>query len=657
MNMKFYKLTCIAFFSLFISIGFAQQGKIRKANKAYKKFAYIKTSEILLEVAKEGHKSTDLFEKLGNAYYFNNKMEDAVKWYGELMALNEDLDPEYYFRYAQALKYGENYIESDKWMKKFNDTKTDSDRGRAFISAVDYVPLIEEANKDFEIKNLEFNSSVSDFGTTKLNDQLIYASAKGKGKNYNWNDQPFLDLMSVTMQEDSTYVSAENYDSDINTMYHESTPAFMSDGQMMFFTRNNYINKKLESDSEDIVKLKIFRAKLQEGEGDEGKEEDEWGEIEPVHFNSDEFSAAHPSINAKGDMMFFSSDMPGTEGESDLYVVQIYSTGKLGTPVNLGEVINTERRESFPFINEKGDLYFASDGHDGLGGLDIFVVKEFEKKYASSDTLVVVNVAKPINSAQDDFGYYENLSSREGFFTSNRPNGKGDDDIYGFDTLDRCEQKVEGIVKDKKTLEILPDATVILFDKDGNEIERLVVGEDATFTFTNLDCEKEYLIRGEKEDYIADEQRFTTPSTEQELEIELLLDKDVKEITVGTDLANLLNIPTIYFSFDKSNIRKSAALQIEKVISVLKKFPKMKIDVRSHTDSRATFKYNDALSNRRNESTINHIINVGGIDSSRLTGKGYGESQLINDCADGVRCSEGEHQLNRRSEFIVVSME
>lgn len=647
--MKFYKIFCIAFFGLFISVGFAQKSKINKANRQYKNFAYIKTSEILLEVAKEGHKSIDLFEKLGDSYYFNNKMEDAIKWYGELMMLNDVIDPEYYYRYAQALKYQENYAESDIWMKKFYELKTDSDKGKAFASAIDYVPLIEEESKDFEVKNLEFNSAVSDFGTTKFNDQLIYASAKGTGKDYNWNEQPFLDLMVVSMQEDdSTYMNAESYDSAINTKYHESTAAFMSDGQMMFFTRNNYFNKKLKSDRDDNVNLKIYRAILQE--------EGEWGEIEPVHFNDDGYSVAHPSISAAGDRMYFSSDMPGTEGESDLYVAQIYSTGKLGVPVNLGKMINTERRESFPFINEKGDLYFASDGHDGLGGLDIFVVKKFEEKFANSDTLTVVNVAKPINSSKDDFGYYENLSSKEGFFTSNRPNGKGDDDIYGFDTSDRCEQKVEGVVRDKKTLELLPDAEVVLFDKNGTELDRVTVGEDATYSFKSLECEKEYLIRGEKDDFIADERRFTTPSTEQELEIELLLDKDVKEIVVGADLADLLDIPIIYFSFDKSDIRPSAALELEKIITVLKQYPTMKIDIRSHTDSRGTFRYNDALSERRNKATIDHIINVGGIDLNRLSGKGYGERQLVNKCSDGVRCYESDHQRNRRSEFIVISI-
>ena len=647
--MKIYKLAWMVFFGLFLTVGYGQRGSIRKASKAYERYAYIKTSEILLEVANEGHKSVELFQKLGDAYYFNNKMEDAVKWYTELMNLGEDIDSEYYFRLAQAYKYQENYPESDTWMQQFHDKRSDSEKGRAFKAAVDYVPLIEESGKDFDIKNMEFNTSVSDFGPTKFNDQLIYASASGTGKNYTWNDQPFLDLMAVSKGEgEDNYSNAKNYDEEINSPYHESNAAFMSDGQLMFFTRNNYHKRNLESDDDDVVRLKLFRAELQE--------EDVWGEIEPVHFNSDDYSVAHPSINATGNMMIFSSDMPGSIGESDLFMVQIYSTGKLGSPVHLGDVINTERRESFPFINEKGDLYFASDGHDGLGGLDIFVVKAFEEKFANSDTLKVVNVSRPINSAQDDFGYYENFGTREGFFTSNRPNGKGDDDIYGFDTMDRCEQQVTGTVRDKKTLELLPEATVILFDKDGNELERLVVGVDGTYEFDELDCEKEYIIRGEKEDYIADERRFTTPSTEQELEIDLLLDKDVQEIGVGTDLADILDIPMIYFDFDKSDIRADAALELEKVIAVLKKYPNMSIDVRSHTDSRGTFAYNDDLSNRRNKATKDHLITVGAIDPSRITGKGYGERQLLNKCNGRIRCTEAEHQLNRRSEFIVVKL-
>jgi len=647
--MKLYKLTLIAFFGFFISIGYAQKGKIKKANKQYDQFSYVKTSEILLEVAEAGHKSVDLFQKLGNSFYFNNKMEEATKWYGELMALDEPLDAEYYFRYAQALKYGENYEESDKWMKKFNASKSNDSRGRAFASTVNYLAKIEKASKDFEVKNMDFNSEVSDFGTTQYKDKLIFASSRGDGKSYGWNDQPFLDLYAVEKQDDGTYINVESYDETVNTMYHESTPSFTPDDQLMFFTRNNYTNKKLKRDSEDITRLKLYRARLQE--------DGTWGDIESIHFNSNQYSVAHPSINVYGTKLYFASDMPDTQGKSDLYVVDINTDGTLGKPVNLGAKINTEGQETFPFINERGDLFFSSNGYPGLGGLDVYVIRDFENKYASNSTLTVENLAKPINSPQDDFGYYENLGTNEGFFSSNRLNGKGDDDIYSFAAKEtKCEQIVAGIVKDKNTRELLADATVILFDKDGKEMQRLVVEDDAAFTFS-LDCDEEYLVRAQKQDYASDEVRFTTPSTKQELDLELNLSKEVREIVVGTDLAEVLDIPIIYFDFDKSNIRPDAALELQKVIAVMKQYPNMKIDVRSHTDSRAPYSYNESLSKRRNKSTIAHIIKVGLIDANRLTGNGYGERRLTNRCSDGVPCTEEEHQLNRRSEFIVVSMD
>ena len=647
--MKLYKLTLLVFFGFFLSLGFAQKGKIRKADKEYDNFSYIKTTEILLEVANEGHKSVELFQKLGNAYYFNNKMEEASGWYSELMALNEDVDPEYYFRYAQALKYIENYSESDKWMKKFFESNSKDSRGRAFMSTVDYLTKIEASSKDFEVKNLDFNSPVSDFGATQYKNKLIFASSRGESeKKYGWNEQSFLDLYSVTKQEDGSYSNILPYDDTVNTKYHESTASFTPDDQIMYFTRNNYTRKKLKKDDKDITRLKLYRAHLQDY-GD-------WGDIEPIHFNSDQYSVAHPSVNVHGDKIYFVSDMPGTFGQSDLYVANINSDGTLGNPINLGKQINTEGQETFPFINEKGDLFFSSNGYPGLGGLDVYVIRDFENKYDASSPLVVENIAKPINSPQDDFGYYENLGTKEGFFTSNRPNGKGDDDIYSFKAIEhKCEQIIEGIVKDKGTQEIIPNALVILYDNEGKEIDRMIVGEDAAFTF-NLDCKKEYLVRASRDLYSSDEKRFTTPEKKQELELELNLPKEVHEIKVGDDLAVALDIPIIYFDFDKSNIRPDAALELQKVIAVMKQYPNMKIDIRSHTDSRAPYLYNESLSSRRNKSTIDHIIRIGQIDPNRLTGRGYGERQLVNRCSDGVPCTEEEHQLNRRSEFIVVSM-
>lgn len=644
--MKTIKFIFIIVLSLTFSFGYSQKGKVRQATKEYDNYAYLRTSEILLDVANNGYRSVDLLQKLGNSFYFNNKMEDAAKWYGELMAMNEPVDAEYYFRYAQALKSVENYTESDKWMKKFHEANKSDLRGRAFASRVDYLSKIEAASRDFEVKNLDINSDKSDFGTIQYKNQIIFASTRGGGKKYQWNEQPFLDLFSAVKQEDGSYNNVKEFGGDINTKYHESTVSFTPDDKAMYFTRNNYFEGKYKKGEDGVNRLKIYKA----NKGDY----DKWENIESIPFNSDNYSVAHPSVNIKGTKLYFASDMPGTLGSSDIFVVDINDDGTLGEPVNLGASVNTEGHETFPFINEVGDLYFSSNGFAGLGGLDVFVIRDFENRLEKGQPLTLENVGKPINSSKDDFAYYENLTTEEGFFTSNRDGGKGDDDIYTF-KFPECVQVVEGIVKDKDTQEIIPGATVTLFDGEGKQIDKVVVGDDAAFSF-DVECDKEYLIRVEKETYSSDEKRFTTPNKKQELKLEINLEQDEQEIKPGDDLAKTLDIPIIYFDFDKSNIRSDAEVELQKVIAVLNKYPTMKIDVRSHTDSRATTQYNDALSKRRNKSTIDYIVKKGNISKDRLTGQGYGESQLVNKCSDGVDCTEAEHQLNRRSEFIIISM-
>ena len=275
----------------------------------------------------------------------------------------------------------------------------------------------------------------------------------------------------------------------------------------------------------------------------------------------------------------------------------------------------------------------------------------------SNRNFPIENIGKPVNSAFDDFGYYENLVTKRVYFSSNREGGKGSDDIYTFE-IPECEQLVFGTVKDLDTDELLPNATVILFDGEGNELERTIVGNNATFEF-NLACEMEYLVRGEKETYTSDEKRFTTPNRKQELQLQLLLDKDEQEIEPCDDLAKILDIPIIYFDFDKSNIRYDAEIELQKVLAVLNKYPTMTIDIRSHTDCRGTEAYNESLSERRAQSTRKYLID-NGIAEERLTAKGYGEFRLVNDCGceptNESSCSEAEHQLNRRSEFIITGI-
>ena len=295
--MKTKRILSILAFSLIVTIGYAQKGKVRQAKKEYDNLAYVKTSEILLEVANNGFKSVDLLQKLADSFYFNNQMKEAVQWYGELMAMNENMDPEYYFRYAQALKSIEDYTESDIWMTKFHEADRSDLRGRAFSSTVDYLSMIDEASREFEVYNMDINTEVSDFGTTQYQNQLVFASARGGGKKYKWNEQPFLDLFSAVKQEDGSYSEVTAFNDQINSKFHESTVSFTPDDQVMYFTRNNYYNKKYKNSEDGTNRLKIFKATL---------EDDKWTNIEPVHFNSDEFSVAHPTVNLTGTKMYLS---------------------------------------------------------------------------------------------------------------------------------------------------------------------------------------------------------------------------------------------------------------------------------------------------------------------------------------------------------------
>ena len=645
---RYISLVCAGMFAL---SAFAQNGKIKSVEDDYKDFAYVKTSEVLLEVANKGYKSAELFQKLANSYYFRNDMENAAKWYGELFTMNDVIDPEYYFRYAMALKGIEDYKESDKWMKKFNELKPDDMRGRAFLSKVDYKSNIEELSRDdIEPHNLEINTELTDFGTTEYKNGIVFASARGGGRKYRWNEEPYLDLYSAEKTE-SGFGEAKEIEGKINTKYHESSAVFSPNGKYMFFTRNNFYRLKYKEDDTGVNRLQLYRATL--------SEDGTWDEIHKVHFNSEDYSVAHPTLNLTGTRLYFASDMPGTFGQSDIFVVDVNDDGTLGKPENLGPSINTEGQESFPFMDTSGNLFFSSTGFPGLGGLDVFKSEELDQKVegGSNRNFPIENVGKPVNSSADDFGYYENLVTKRVYFSSNREGGKGSDDIYTFE-VPECEQLVFGTVQDKKTDELISNATVILFDGEGKEIERKTVGEDAAFEF-ELDCEMEYLIRGEKETYISDEKRFTTPKKKQELQLQLLLEKDVQEINPCDDLAKILDIPIIYFDFDKSNIRYDAEIELQKVLAVLNKYPTMNIDIRSHTDCRGPADYNEKLSDRRAKSTRQYLID-NGIAAERLTAKGYGESQLVNDCGceptNESSCSEEEHQLNRRSEFIITSI-
>jgi len=637
MKKRIYILSILS--ALIFNTAFAQKAKASSAIKKYENLSYVESRNQLLKLANKEDASPEVLEKLANAYYFNSEMEDASIWYEKLMAFNLPTEPENYFRYAQALRAQEKYRESDEILKSFAEIKPEDSRVKQFLKQSNYIETINKISNNFELLNLDINTAFSDFGTSTYNDHLIFASSRDQDGNiYSWNAQPFLDLFELNENG-----SVKEVNGDVNTRYHESSTTFSKDGKTAYFTRNNFFKGKFKKNNENIHGLKIYKATLVDSV---------WKNIESMPFNNDEYNVAHPALSVDEKKLYFASDMIGTLGASDIYVVDINEDGTYGEPVNLGSKINTEGRENFPFVSEKGILYFSSDGHLGLGGLDVFKI-EIDKL---NETIVEINnVGKPINSTKDDFGYIINETTGKGYISSNREGGKGDDDIYSF-VISPCTKNITGTVVNKKTQEILSNTDVFVYDASRNLLQSLKSDSSGKFALT-LGCkERTYIIEAKKEKFKDDFIDFSIkPNEKGDLKLELKLEPESEAAKIGTDLALLLNLNPIYFNYDKSFIRPDAEIELAKVINYMREYPNVKVDVRSHTDSRGLDIYNLDLSNRRNKSTIAYIINQGGISANRLTGKGYGETRLTNRCSNGVKCSKQEHQNNRRSEFIVVA--
>lgn len=620
---------------------------VTKANAKYEEYSFRPAIDIYKRVIDRGYTSADLLKKLGNAYYFNADYEEAANTYKRLVKeYPDDVAPEYYFRYAQTLKTLQEYKSSNEVMAMFTNATSDDLRASTYKEERDYLSEIKKNSGRYNVAPFNYNSPYSDFAPTFYKKGLIFSSDRDTGNfaryRHTWNSKDFLDLYKVNADSASNNLVVKLGDH-VNTRLHESTSTTDKNGDVLYFTRNNYKEGKYVKDGKGIVRLKIYRATK--------NEEGLWSNIEALPFNSDDYSVAHPTLSNDGSTLYFASDMPGSLGESDIFKVQVNDDDSFGEPENLGSTINTEARETFPFITSEDILYFSSDGHPGLGGLDIFAANVSDGR---SDG-VVMNIGEPVNGRMDDFTFIFDESTRKGYFASNRSEGLGADDIYTFlETkalvLD-CRQTVTGTVRDKISNEVLVGATVKVIDEDNNEIMTSITDADGKYTL-ELDCDQGNFVRAMTEGYIPAEEYLGksdgTPKT-----INFFLERNTVSAGFGDDLAKLLQLSTIYFDFDKYNIRKDSEIEVEKVIAAMEKYPSLKIQVNSHTDSRGKDSYNLWLSQKRAESTVNYMIKKG-IAKERLQSEGYGETKLLNNCDDGVSCTEEEHQLNRRSEFIIT---
>lgn len=567
--------------------------------------------------------------KLADAYYKTNKLDSAEAIYARAIARGNS-DSYIHFDYGKILmaqgKHQQAAIEFEKYLKDYPNDAT----AQMLIASCNSVIDRYRDTTQYTLDPIADDQFANAFSIIEYQDGAVFSGDKkvfsGRKKNP-WTGDSYLGLYLMEKDADGDWLNPELLKGDINGRFHEGPATFTKDGNTVYFTRSNYFKRKMVVNEEKVNNLKIFKSTLINGE---------WKKLEEFPFNSDDYSCGHPTLTEDGKTMYFVSDMPGGLGGTDLYKTTLGNDGNWSTPINLGSEVNTGGNEMFPFINTDGSLYFSSDAHNTLGGLDVFITYFNGERWMKPE-----NLNYPLNSTKDDFGFSYNKDGVTGFVSSSRSKS---DKMYSFEKhpatfvlYGRAREKgtqipVEGVVVEITNAET-GQVSSITSDKEGNFKFKL-----APETNYNLFCTKhgcfsktdKIITKGLKysEDFYAD------------FEVE----------TIVIDKAIVLE--NIYYDFDKWAIRKDAAIELDKLVKILQDNPTIEIEMGSHTDSRGPDAYNMILSDKRANAAVNYLI-ARGIDASRLTWKGYGETVHVNRCKNDVVCSEVDHQKNRRTEFKV----
>lgn len=653
--------------------------------------------------------SKKVIQNLADAYYRTYDFKQAARYLkkfveGRYPEKDKTFDNHYRFMLYQMLSANGDYEQGVEYLADYKENL-------ATPIAIDPTEVVQEIEEirlktpDYKVKKVKFNSDNSDFGAVRK-DSLIYFVSNRRphgilDKEYRWTHAPFLDIYTVKAKTKLLDKNNEPvaFSNTINSKLHEGNFCFSQDGKTIYFSRSNSEKGKKKFDSLRINRIHIYKSTL---------ETDGWSKPEKLAFNSSNFSVEHPSLSADGNTLYFASDMPGGLGGYDIYYVNINADGTYSQPVNMGPVINTENREQFPFISEKGDLFFSSNGHLGMGMMDIFVSENQEGKFTKP-----VNLGTPVNSRFDDFSLtYHNET--DGYFSSNR--SKNVDNIYSFkqegEIFER-EYIVQFEVRDEATKEFVTNAEVTLKQRSKAIYSNTL---DSIASFSVNISPATYLFRAKAEGYITGESSVRTKeennntyilylAKEQKNEIALETANDsIAPNSAGGALADGVNrdatngnitsghtadqerarvtqetpeqvlarlkadtegpeiyerdgkmffkVPPIYFNYNKWDIREDSQKVLDDFAQKLDRFPSIYIKITSHTDSRGSDRYNQVLSAKRAESTRNYLALIGYVNARRMKFEGKGESEPLIDC--GKKCSEEEHQFNRRSDFEII---
>lgn len=635
MKLRFY-YTAICF--LVISNCFySQEDNLTRAKIKYNSMSYSEAINLYNGLIKDGNGTAEVFENLGNSHYFQSNYKSAKESYDSLFKKTDAVSLAIYYRYINVLRSEKKYDEADvflsKLLVKYPEEKRKNNLNNSFFLNSEVLPV-----ESIELKNSKINTPFSDFKVSYLGEnKIVFSSSKetkklSSIKSY-WNNEAYTNLYESSIISDSLSGVVTKLKGSVNKLYNESSAVFSKDGNTMYFTRNNQLGARFKTDSLNNVLLKIYKATFN------GKS---WGKIVELPFNSNQYNCAHPALSPEEDYLYFSSDMPGSIGESDLYRVSI-NNNDYGKPENLGSSLNTPGRDTFPFITSNNILIFASDFRKGLGGLDLYYVD------LKSKSKKVYTFSKPINSSNDDFGLIYNVSNGKGYLTSNREiNNVGSDDIYefsGFSIPDLVDLTIS--IKSKNGLDLLGNTSVLLLDANEQVLATLEVLNNQV-SLLDVDPSKAYFLQINNENY----ESLKVPVKIDDKDSLSILLKEKQPENVAIDLKDILKLQNIYFDFEKTNIKKDAELELQKIVDILNQYPEIKIDIIGHTDSRGSSSYNERLSIQRAASTKQWLI-IKGISKERMDVFGFGEKKPINDCHLEKKCTNDDYEKNRRTEFLI----
>ncbi len=656
-TLNIFKYLLIGFVFTIISVNINAQNTLQKAKELQSDYDYAQAAALYQKHFAVRTPTLDEARDVANCYLMMSDTKSAGDWYARVVSYDSRTAQDVYI-YANLLKSEGRY--NDAILQFTHASAIDPALTASMDKQIEACNLAMEWIADpvfYNVSNAtEYNSENSEFGLIRFDQEFMIASDRRetgsvytKKDVYGWTGNPYIKLFDVKGVQNPSFHAVEG----LNNQFHNGPAVFDNSSRTLIFTRTKMVKVKREkvnpdpthwskplSDEEYVSRLELYTASYNDGQ---------WGEVTPfVYNNAEEYSVGHAALSPDGKVLYFVSDMPGGYGDADIYYCEKNADGSWSIPKNAGSAINTSGKEVFPYVAEDGTMYFSSDGHQGMGGLDIFRATGSKDQWA-----VPENLKYPFNSPKDDFSITFESGNQSGYLASNRDGGKGGDDLYSF--VFAPPTKLILVVKalerlDDGSIQPMTQANVKLEESNGNLLLNQAVNQEGLI-YSEVSCNSDYIIEGHRDGYLISTAMVGTPQCTRRNDTvfaELVFDKMV--------INKPIVLQNIYYDYDKWFIRPDAAIELNKLVKVLSDNPTIIIELGSHTDSRGTSAYNETLSQKRAEAAVAYIVSKG-IDARRITAKGYGENVPVNSCVDGVNCTEEQYQMNRRTEFKILKIE